>query len=220
MFVQREETGIMRLSADAATNVFLYFVEGLIVGAECAADDWLLGRRLVANGVVAHVVLDLAPDVSLQDHLSSQNLVADFIWTEFLVDRFRDNLFQAHMESWTAVDFRATDAALPANAQFGHDPVDLLVEADRWRAAIKPMLQFLPGTSRMIIDPESSPADGEAAQVGKVLQHPMTREEVVAVSPLERYKTLWWLSWLLNRGIVRPASWQTAADSGLIPGSP
>ena len=217
VFAKREESGVMRLRAAATTTISLHYIEGLIVGADSVADDWLLARRLVASGVASPQVFAQAPSegVPLHEFLGSQDLVPAETLSEYLVDRFRDNLFQTFLCSWTSVDFRRTEGEMPANMQFGQEPMELLTEGERWCAAIRPMLQFLPAADPMVIDPENSSAEGEAQLVASFLDQPMSRGEVLALSPLERYRTLWWLAWLLNRGIVRPASWHTSTDSGV-----
>lgn len=215
VFARREETGIMRLRAASSTDVDLYYIEGLIVGADGVADDWLLARRLVASELLTPETLADVDGMPLHEFVASQERVPAETLSEFMVDRFRDNLFQALLTCWTSVDFERTEGEMPANMQFGQEPIELLAEAERWCAAIKPMLNFLPATGPMVIDPENSSAEGEAELIASFLDHPMSRGEVLAISPLEGYRTLWWLAWLLNRGILRPASWHTATDSGV-----
>ena len=45
---RREETGFLYLQGSGHTNTAIGFVQGLIVGCDTIADDWLLARRLVA----------------------------------------------------------------------------------------------------------------------------------------------------------------------------
>jgi len=222
VFIRKEESGIMQLRAAGAADIDLYYVEGLIVGAESAADDELLARRLTASGTLPAETLDRAAEagIPLHEFLGTLDEVTEEAKSKFLVERFRDNLFRAHVQPWTSVVFDRGEVALPGNVQFGHDPFELLAEAERWCVSIRPMLQFLAPGSLLDVDPRNDLADGDAATLVALFDRPMTRDEVLERSPLEGYSTLWWLAWLLNRGVIRPASWHTSADDSAGSSSP
>lgn len=205
---RREETGFLYLSGPGTTDTSIGFVQGLIVGCDTLADDWLLARLLVASlqadaGEVQEIAEQLLGEPLHEALLLLKEFDPDRM-RSILEERFRDNFFLLCLGTWTHAEFLRMGIVMPANMQFGIDPMELVAEAVRWRELVRPFMARVGRTTDAMLSLSlaGSKANGHAGVVARLLNRPRTLDEVLAVCPIERYRTLAHLARLEQSGEV------------------
>jgi len=190
-----DETGVLFLRGSGETDVEFHLRQGRIVGCYSMAEAWLLARRLVSAGVLDPAELALAltcDDLPLHEALDEFGLVAPVSLHHVLLERFRDNFYMACATPWQFIEFlRLGSLLLPPSAP-GALPESMLAYVASWRREVGDVLGRLrrsPQTRvRAMVDPRE--LSGEAAAVLGRMMRATSLGEVVATSPVERYRTL------------------------------
>lgn len=189
------ETGVLFLRALGETDVEFHLYEGRIVGCYSVADSWLLARRLISAGTVELGDLELAlscEDLHLHEALVEFGLVSPVILHQIQLERFRDTFYMACATPWESIDFLKLGSLLLPPSAPGMIPSATLAYVASWRREVGDVLGRLrrspAGRVRAVVDPRE--LSGEAAVVLGRMMRPTSLAEVVASSPIERYRTL------------------------------
>jgi hypothetical protein len=194
--ITHRKSGILQLEGHGTTDQRVFFYQGLIVGCESVADDWLIARLLVASQLVRAEDLQTAVEVrfveSIHETMVAQGLVNRGALAPFLVESFLDNVHALGIGYWCRIDFVPTAVVTPTNMQFGNDPEDLLDSIARFSDRVRPLLKQVrlqPG-KRLTLNPAMPPINGEDGLVASLLTKPCSLADVLSRSPLPRYRTL------------------------------
>jgi len=188
------ETGVLFLRAAGETDSEIHLRDGHVVGCRCIADEWLLARRLVGAGLLDSADLQAISscETPLHEAVDEFGLVEPVVLHRALAERFRDTFHFACATSWRSIEFlRLGSLLLPPSAP-GVVPGALLMYVDSWRREVGDVLERLRRAPEVKVvaglDPRS--LTGEAAVVLTRMVRPTSLAEVVATSPIERYRTL------------------------------
>ena len=202
--VKHQKSGVLQLDGHGTTDQRVYFFQGLIVGCESAADDWLMARMLVTGQLVRSEDLIYAVETqfveSLHETLVAEGLANRGAIQPFLTESFLDNIHHLGIGLWRRMEFIPMAVVTPTNMQFGNDPDDLLDAIARFSDAVRPLLKQVrlhPGRL-LSLNGELPPINGEDSLVASLLDTPSTMADLLSRSPFPRYRTLTHLSNLIS----------------------
>ena len=200
------ETGVLFLQAAGETDQEIHLSRGRSVGCASAADEWLLARRLEGTGLLRpeDIKLLCGEDVPLHEAVLTSGLVGAGPLGRLQAERFRDNFHFACVTPWQTVEFLRLGCLAEAASLGGEDPSALLVYVAAWRREIGEVLtrwRTAPAVRAVsTLDPRG--ISGEASWVLAQMTGFTRLDEVLATSPIERYRTLAVLARLSADGSV------------------
>ncbi len=201
-----QATGVLKLSSPTNTDHDVFLMNGEVIACSQVAEDWLFGRLLVASASVS--IDDLAPLLEagndLIDGLMQKQLLPMDEFQTLQGECFRDNLVYACVGAWVSTDFEAQDAVFPPNMQLGFDAGTFLDETIAWNERAQPLLDMLDRRQNPAFElaPDAELPGNDEGQVVNLLDRSANLSELLAFSPLVRYRTLAALVRLISSGII------------------
>ena len=201
-----EVTGVLKLGSRFHTDHEVTLMGGAVIACSQIAEDWLFGRLLVANASVS--IDDMAPlledGVALTDGLMQKQLLPMDELQTFQGECFRDNLVYACISDWATTEFESMDAVFPPNMQLGFDAATFLDETVAWNERARPLLALLERRQNPAFElaPNAELPGNDEGVIINLLDDSANLSELLALSPLVRYRTLAALVRLLSSGII------------------
>ncbi len=190
-----KKSGLLFLRAEGWTSCDVHFRDGKVVGCAGPADEWRLGRLLIATGTLTPEVLEgLVANLDtswLADALVDGSLLTPDALEELVSELVRDSFLFACGAPWRNIWFEEHDIAFPLDLRRGFDTSQLYVEAKRWNAWVRRILPMLTQGQDPVI--EAAPAGelpgGDELTVLRCVWEPIPYSVLLAHSPLVPSRT-------------------------------
>lgn len=189
------KSGLLFLRAQGWTDCDIHFREGKVVACAGPADEWRLGRLLIATGAVRAPDLEpLAVNLHttwLADALLDEDLVTPSELEDLVTELVRDSFITACGAPWRNIWFEEHEIAFPLDLKRGFDTAQLFVEAKRWNAWVRRILPMITRGQDPVIEEATCGElpDGDAAEVARCLSEPIQYSMLLARSPLVPTRT-------------------------------
>jgi len=189
-------SGLLFLRADGWTDCDVHFREGRVVGCAGPADEWQLGRLLIATGTLKPEDLgDLVANMHttwLADALVDRGLLTAAALEELVSDLVRDNFVFACGAPWRNIWFDEQEIAFPLDLEEGFDTAQLFVEAKRWNAWVYRVLPLITQDRDPVVEsaPTAELPAEDALTVLRFIREPVRYSMLLARSPLVPSRTM------------------------------
>lgn len=202
------KSGLLFLRADGWTDCDVHFRDGKIVGCAGPADEWRLGRLLIATGTLTPEVLeDLVANLDttwLADALVDRELLTPAALDDLVADLVKDNFLFACGAPWRNIGFEEHEIAFPLDLRCGLDTAQLFVEAKRWNAWVRRVLPTITRGQDPVIEavPVGELPCGDELAVLRCVWEPIPYSMLLARCPLVPSRTAAALVTLVAAGTV------------------
>jgi hypothetical protein len=202
------KSGLLFLRAEGWTDCDVHFRDGKVVGCAGPADEWRLGRLLIATGTLTPEVLEgLIANLHttwLADALVDESLLTQAALDDLVSELVKDNFLFACGAPWRSIWFDEHEIAFPLDLQRGFDTSQLFVEAKRWNAWVRRILPMLTQGQDPVLEAASvgELPGGDEQTVLRCVWEPIPYSMLLAHAPLVPSRTAAALVKLVATGTV------------------
>ena len=189
-------SGVLSLRSPEHSDLRVHFHDGKIVNCVNAANEWLLARLIVSSEMIpAKIFEDILEQQDrpwLCDALEDAGLLSEQTLQSLLAELTRDILFHACLARWSVLEFDEEAPTFQPDLHPEMDTNELMAEAGKWNARVRPLLVLLTRERDPLIDRRPD-VDGLSVEERLVLARipgPIRYSEVLSHAPLARYRTM------------------------------